>query len=101
MTRKIKHDIIARVTHPDWAVRKARLLISDTGEAAVFTRKGAPDHVMRFDELNVHKGSMTLAAEGDENPVTVTFRRVGSSCSWALAKCQVASLASFWPEDEE
>src|SRR5690625_4602521 len=101
MTRKIKHDIIARVTHPDWAVKKTPLLISNTGEAAVTTRKGAPDTVRGSDAGSVHKGSMTLAAEGDEDPVTVTFRRVGSACSWALARCQIGSLASFWPEDEE
>ena len=27
-----------------------------------------------------------------------TFRRVGSSCSYVLAKCKVRSLASHWPE---
>lgn len=93
MTRQITHDIIARITHPEWAEKKARLLIADTGEAAVFTSKAAPVRTFTFEDLNVNKGVIFLEGGGE-----VRFRRVGSSCSWALAKCQVKSLASFWPE---
>lgn len=93
--RQITHDIIARVTHPEWTIRKARLLIADTGEAAVFTSKAAPTHVLSYEDLDIRKGRITLDSGED-----VTFRRVGSSCSWALARCQIASLASYWPEAE-
>ena len=95
MARNITQDMIVKVTHPDFELRRARLLIADDGTAAVFTKKAAPTHVLRYSDINVMRGTMTL-----EDGREVRFRRVGSSCTYALAKCQVKSLASYWPEEQ-
>lgn len=95
MARKITQDLIVKITHPSWTERRARLVIDDQKNAAVFTARSAPKHELKLYDIDFLRGRLILA---DEARTVVTFRRIGSSCSWALAKCQIKSLASLWPE---
>lgn len=97
MSRNITKDLIVKIKHPEWTERRARLLISDDGTAAVFTVKGAPKHVLPYKGFDARTGRLTL---DDEDSTVVKFQRVGASCTWPLAKCQIASLASYWPEED-
>lgn len=95
MARKITQDLIVKITHPDWAEKRARLVIDDQKNAAVFTARAAPKHELKLHDVDFLRGRLILA---DEARTVVTFRRIGSSCSWTLARCQIASLASLWPD---
>jgi len=100
MARNITHDIVASISGEDISYPKARILIDDKGNAAVFSEPGQPPsrefHITEESPMRAQK--VTLETDIGR----VVYRRRGSACSWALAKCRVPTklLAGRWPEPE-
>lgn len=98
---KIIADVIASVSGPDFNHPKARLLFDEeSGDVAVFVLPGKePAFFFKYTtpaagvRVSAMQGSGTLEDGGQ-----VSWRRVGSSCSFKLAKCQVSTqaLTSRW-----
>lgn len=87
--QQITRDIIVTANGPGWSYGLARLLVAADGTASLWLPPGdAPVQTFRADmgTLNGVSGRGTTSDGGQ-----VTFRRRGSGCSWALAKCRVAT----------
>lgn len=101
MTHQIIVDTIVRATGPGWTLAKARLLIDNAGNAALFTppKGSAPVQVFTADAAprQALRGTgVQVLSNGDE--AAVTYQRVGTSCAYALAKCNTKSptLVQAW-----
>lgn len=91
---QIKRDLVATIQGPGWSYGMCRVLITTTGEAAVFIPPGeAPAQTFTVTADTLQGGTGTTADGG-----TVKFRRRGASCSYRLAKCNTptATLAGRW-----
>jgi hypothetical protein len=79
-------DSIVRATGPGWTLAKARLLIDSEGNAALFTppKGSAPVQVFTVD---VSQPRLAKQGAGTQDGGAVSFTTIGSSCGYALAKC--------------
>lgn len=86
MTHEVWVDSIVRATGPGWAMAKARLLIDKQGNAALFTPpKGSPP--VQVFTVDITQSRLAKQGHGTQSGSPVSFTTIGSSCGYALAKC--------------
>lgn len=95
MARTITRDVIAQVSGPGWNYGLARILIDDSGTAAVFVPPATNGPVYTFTTNLTQPGRGTgITEDGGQ----VSWRRRGSGCGFKLANCQISreELAEYW-----
>lgn len=93
---QVTRDLIVSVNGPGWNYGLARLLVDADGRASLWLPPGdAP--VAEFN-MDVNRTSAVAGSGMTDDGGAVSWRRRGSGCSWALAKCKVATatLAARW-----